>query len=167
MNSLQDAVLAMEHTVTAMQRIFDFTAILMDSKCEVQPGIICVFVGCVNHPGKSICEMVKMAWIATVSYVALVLAEVAHAAVSSSFEKDTLGPGQAIGQFEYAKATHENVKISHDWNYGALGAMNSALNSQHVSMRQHLQERHLQMETNIGENINDARNALGRAIVDS
>ena len=167
MNSLQDAVLAMEHTVTAMERIFDLTAILMDAKCQSVPEILCA-VFCTSNPGKPVCHAVMAAtYIAAVSYVALVLAEVAHAAVSSSFEKDTLGPGQAIDQFEYAKATHKNVKISHDWNFKALGAMNSALNSQHVSMRQHLQERHLQMETNIGEDINDSRNALGQAIVDS
>ena len=34
-------------------------------------------------------------------------------------------------------------------------------------MRQHLQERHLAMETNIGQDIFDAQNALGQGIVDA
>ena len=166
LNSLQDTVLKTENTVTAMGRIFDLTAIIVENGCDALPDSFCAG-WCVTIPFKPICKLVAAKLIGTVVFVALVLAEVAHASVSFSFEKGTLGPGQAIDQFKYAKATHKNVKISHDWNFKALGAMNSALNSQHVSMRQHLQERHLQMETNIGENINDARNALGRAIVDS
>ena len=41
------------------------------------------------------------------------------------------------------------------------------MNNQHTSMRQHLQDRHLAMEINIGQDIFDAQNAIGQGIVDA
>ena len=102
-----------------------------------------------------VCETSK-GIVANILYAGLLIAEIAYTACNVRFEQGTLGPDQAIDQFYYTQSTYEDVRESHKWNIKALTEMNSALNSQHVSMRQHLQERHLQMETNIGEDINDA-----------
>jgi len=134
---LQDAVLAFESAAAFAN---DYTNL----GCDMIPENFCAGF-CVFNPGKGICFIMALVIMVIQHIVALAL-QITLQCVNRDFEISTLGPDQAIYGYEYSKATYQDVKALTKWQYESLLKINNAIEVQHTSMYEHLQERHLAME---------------------
>ena len=102
-----------------------------------------------------------------IAYAVLVVATIAWQVTGHVHKITTLGDGQSIYLYEYAKATYINTKRNNDWSVTTLKALSSNMSTQHKEMKKQLQLRHKDMANHVGEDIAAAQNALGKTIVDS
>merc|ERR1712238_7912 len=158
--------LNLQHAVFAFESVYSIAEEFTEKLCNVGPENLCAGIICLTNPGKIHCSAWQVINLLVGHPIKLAL-QISLEAVTREFELATLGPDQAIYGYEYSKATYQDVKALTKWQYESLLKINTVIEVQHSSMREHLQERHFAMEQNIGEDIFDSQNAIGQSIIDA
>ena len=158
--TLKNTWRGLHHTQVVYEKLYKFTIENADKLCEVIPALLPFNL---PNPGFIVCKIVVTILLAVMYAVSGAL-DIAFQVVDGELEVLTLGPDQDMYGYEYTKATNTDLHAYGEWNKDALTKIAINMNNQHTSMRQHLQDRHTAMETNVGQDIFDAQNALGQAI---
>ena len=85
---------------------------------------------------------------------------VAHKVVSAMYKKQLIKPGDEWDEYYYVKATFKSLQNLDSWNFGALETINKNIFKQHSEMREHLQDRHQVMTTDIVEFLEQSTNVI-------
>jgi len=93
-------------------------------------------------------------------HILLTLSDVALQAVESRYDWLTLGPDAEYDTYHYTVATFNSLKDLDHWNFEALETINRNIVTQHSEMREHLQDRHQDMATDIVEFIEESTNTV-------
>jgi len=159
LNSLQDAWLAAKHILMVADHVFNVLDDNVKGKCKIIPDTLPAPMTCLFNPARIVCEGVS-AVIVNVARAVWAGIHAAHDILDSSFEKETLGPGDELDTFYRVKDLHENVDKLSGWNHYALETINTNVFRQHSEMRKHLQDRHQEMTSDIVEIIEDSTNVI-------
>ena len=116
------------------------------------PDNFCAGIACIPNFSLIACAIGKLVLI-PIAYAVLFGSIIAHQALDHRFEKQTLGPAEAIYGYEYSKATYLNTKQHIEWNADALTTMNEHMWNQHDKMMTQLQEHHKDMTNHLGNDV--------------
>jgi len=136
-----------------------------ENVCDAIPCIIPVPFSAIPNPVFIVCNVMKgiVQGAARAIYFAV---QVAHDILETSYEVETMSPGQEIDTAYRVEDLHANVDEFSKWNHQALETINSNVFKQHSEMRKHLQDRHQEMTSDIVETIQDSTNAIASFFTD-
>lgn len=106
----------------------------------------------------------------TAKYIAYGLyfgAKIAAKALDIAVYHATYNAAMDEVNFEYTKATHDNVAVQFEWNKKALETVNKNLLEQHIQMRSELQDRHQDVANDVNQFTTCMSNYLGIKIFEA
>ena len=158
LNDLEKALFALTHYEETLWRVYVVTNDVVEKNCAIVPQY---FPGHVPNPQFYVCNWVKLNLARAFNFL-IHAADIAEQTIRFELEDvHGLDEGNAIDNYRYSKATCNGLKELDEWDFDALETINTNIFKQHSEMREHLQDHHQIMTTDIVEFLEESTSILG------